>query len=542
MLMEIAVPLGLGYCPPLKPGWHDLEDSSSDYFTIRSQADADQLKTCYTFEGELFISGRNATGPLIIDGPRRINGELTMTLYSGPENPGFTSVTMKSLTSVHGTLSIHTAWSGSFEDPPPKPPVWNLGVVNFPALKYVAPTFSVGRLDSVHTINLPSLEHAISLSFQDVPELHTIHAPKVAELGDLRLANLPSLTGMPSLFDIEFKAPVRTIDISGTGLTNVFFPHMKVLTNLVITHNKHLTTVSLPAATMAAGSIFSPGGDITVAGNNADLILSLPKLKTATGTVSLSGLRKVEIPELKTIGQNPNPGWRDGSLLIGAESDWGTARCTYCRPTHLTTFTAPNLRYVKGRIQFDSSPDLTNITFPVLRFAKEFMTNNTAAMELESGISTPSLRRVEHVQILGTRALCGFWENLYCAGGVQSSFACGRREVWAPNQPGYFKNWPSFPPDCMRKEILPLPAEKFDMTERLDWVSGFIFEDCHLNYSIYCVPGQTIRTRSLIFLVFFIVGTPVLWYIFRRWLRNKRRQSAERAQRGERTSEPEHID
>lgn len=530
--MVTAVPLILAYCPPLKPGLADLEYSTSDYYTIHSQADADQLKTCYTFEGELFISGRDATGPLIIDGPRRINGELTLDLYSGPENPNFTSVTMQSLTSVHGTLSVHTARSGAFKDPPPKPPVWNLGVLNFPALNYVAPTFSIGRLESVHTINLPVLEHYIFLSVIDVPELHTINAPNVAELGELRLINLPSLTRMPSLFDIDFKAPVRRIEISRTGLTNVYFPHLKVLTNLIITDNKHLTTVSLPAITMAAESMFCPGGDITVAGNNADLVLSLPKLETATGTVSLSGLREVEIPELRTIGQNPNPGRRDGSLLIGAEDEWWSVRCTNY-PTYLTTFTAPSLIHVQGRIQFDNCADLTNITFPVLKYAKEFMTNNTAAMELASGISTPSLRRVKHVQILGTRISCDFWENLYCAGGVQENFSCGRAEACHPNKGWHVKQWPSFPPGCMGKKILPLPAEEIDMKERLGWVSGFIFEDCRMNYSAYCVPGQTIRTRFLVFLGFFVFGTLVLWYIFKRWLRNKRRQSAERAQRGE---------
>jgi hypothetical protein len=42
---------------------------------------------------------------------------------------------------------------------------------------------------------------------------------------------------------------------------------------------------------------------------------------------------------------------------------------------------------VERRIAFDSSPELVNISFPVLRPAKEIMINNTAAVKLDKGIS-----------------------------------------------------------------------------------------------------------------------------------------------------------
>jgi hypothetical protein len=61
-----------------------------------------------------------------------------MRLYSGPENPLFTSVSTKGLTTVDGdgTIKIDTGGSKSYPMPP-KPPMWNLGVLDFPALKSI---------------------------------------------------------------------------------------------------------------------------------------------------------------------------------------------------------------------------------------------------------------------------------------------------------------------------------------------------------------------------------------------------------------------
>jgi hypothetical protein len=487
-------PIFLGHCPPLKRGFHPQAiTTSSDYFEIHSQADADQLKRCYTVGGDLIISGRNATGPLIIEGPRIINGSLIMQLYSGPENPKFTFVTMKCLKTVHSTLSVRTQWSGPFEKQPPKPPVRNLGVLNFPALKYVARGLLIQGLESVHTINLPSLKQSgSSLWVENVPELHTIHVPKIAELRmSLHLKNLPSLTRMPSLFNIE--GPISELSISETGLTAVSFPRLKALANLIITDNKNLIIVDLPKASMWAGSTYNPGG-ITVAGNNPDLSLSLLTLGAVNGMVSLSGLRKVEFPKLAIVGDyNSNPlRPREGSLLIGAQDEW-KAQCTNCLPTYLTSFSAPRLTMVMGRIQFDSSPNLRRISFPVLDFAGEFMTNNTLAMELENGLSTPRLRRVGHVQVLGTRVSCEFWKNLYCTGGVEGNYSCARTELWSPDQTHFGaikKKWPSFPPNCTGKETLPPPAPTQDpnMVDRFQSVGGsrFVFEHFLQNYSLCC--------------------------------------------------------
>ena len=76
------------------------------------------------------------------------------------------------------------------------------------------------------------------------------------------------------------------------------------------------------------------------------------------------------------------------------------------------------------------------------------------------------------------------------------------------------RNGPSLPPDCVRREVLSLPNEEVDMTNRLNWMSRFIF--------------GTLRTGFVVTLVFFVVATAILWYVVKRWLKRKRWQSAEK--------------
>ena len=92
-------------------------------------------------------------------------------------------------------------------------------------------------------------------------------------------------------------------------------------------------------------------------------------------------------------------------------------------------YTAPKLESVEGRIQFDTSPELTSISFPALESAKELTTNNTTVMKLENGISMPSLKHVEHVQILGTGSRRDSFEKFSCRSGVVGNYSCGTIEV-----------------------------------------------------------------------------------------------------------------
>lgn len=518
-LKKTTVPIIEGYCPPLTKAIREMGDDISDYFTVRSQADADMLKTCYTFKGELLITGSDASAPLVIEGPRHIEGELTMALYSGAENPLFTSVSLKSLISITGNTEIRTQW------PALKTPESNLGVLDFPALKTVR-SFSTGPLTSVHTLNFPSLEHAGLLRFSSSPELHTINIPKIQSLGSMKLSGLPSLRTTRS-FAARLKGLVGSIELWDTGLTDISFPNVQVLSGLSICQNRNLTILSLPSLTLVTELYSRGGGYITVADNNPNFILSLPKLTTVTATVDISGLGGIEIPELRVIGKNPRIGQPLGSLRVGAgDNDW-YFRCVNCRPTYLTSFSAPKLRNVEGRIAFDTSPELRNISFPVLRSAKEIRMNNTAALELENGISMPSFRHVENVQILGAESRCDFFESLYCRGGVVGNYSCGKDvTAWNPRQA---KTWPAFPPSCAGKEVLglSLPKETFDLTDHLEWLSEMIFIDCYMNMKQFCVHGYTLRTGFLVTMGFIVVATAIMWCVMKRWSRRRRCQTAQ---------------
>jgi hypothetical protein len=171
--------------------------------------------------------------------------------------------------------------------------------------------------------------------------------------------------------------------------------------------------------------------------------------------ISIDGLGGIEIPELRAIGRELCPFSSGASLYVGAEHNDYQFQCVNCRPTYLTNFSAPKLRTVEGRIAFDSSPELVSISFPVLKWAKEIMINNTAAMKLDKGISMPTLRHVENVHIVDIGSYCNFFESLYCRGGVVSHYSCGKAgnasEVWNERQ---FKTWPLFPPSCAEKGVL----------------------------------------------------------------------------------------
>lgn len=490
----------------------------ADYFVVGSQADADKLKTCQTIKGDLFINTRYATGPLIIDGPQHVKEGLTLNLYSGHENPLFTSLSMRTLTRVSGIMHLSNGQSSNS----PKAKRGNLGVLDFPALEYAGYDFSAKELDSVHTFNFPSLEYAVSMDFNRNPKLHTIHAPNLTKLNVLTFQQLPSLRNTPSfLVDARFNSPIRKITIEETSLTNLSIPNLEVLSALRVTDNKNLRTISLPDTTLVTEFRPERGGYIIVRDNNPDLHLSLPKLQKVTGLMSISALREIEIPELRSIGMDAIEG-RPHSLIVGAEQDWFPVPCSSCHPTHLTTFSAPKLRHVEGRIQFDTCPKLKNISLPGLQSAKELVTNNTAAMKLKGGLSMPNFKQVEHVQILGTDSRCAYFDNLYCGGGVEGNYSCGMVEIWQPaRQYRLFRKFPSFPPDCTRDDGISLPDEEEDTADWLDWIGGIMFEEC---YSFYCMSSRMVRTRFLATLVFSMVAAAILWRFLNRWLKRKRRE------------------
>jgi hypothetical protein len=423
---------------------------------------------------------------------------------------------MKSLTSFLGRIEIRTP---VLKNAPP-----NLGVLDFPALKTLG-TLEIDPVASVHTINLPSLESAMRFSFRTLPNLHTINAPKLQSLGNMEFWDLPSLTTAPS-FAASLEGHVGIISLQDTGLTDISFPKVETLSIVKLNQNKNLTTLSFPSATLVTG-LYARGwsGFISVRENNPNFILSLPKLKRVKGYISIDSLGGIEIPELNAIDKDRSTFGDPLSLSVGAEHNDYHFQCVNCRPNYLTNFSAPKLKYVEGRIAFDSSPKLVNISFPALRSAKEIMINNTAAMKLDKGIFMPSLRRVDNIQIVGIESDCDFFDNLYCRGKVVGHYSCGKAdsasEVWNERQ---FKTWPSFPPSCSGKGVLDLspPKEISDVTEHLEFPSAVVFEDCYLNMRQFCVHGYMFRKGFLITTGVIGVLMLILWSVMKSWWRRRR--------------------
>ncbi|KAE9376250.1 hypothetical protein N431DRAFT_479568 [Stipitochalara longipes BDJ] len=506
------------YCPPLTKASNerDPDAPTGDHFTVNSQADADQLKTCDIFKGELIIRGTNASGPLIIDGPRRIEGQLTMALYSGDTNSLFTSVSMTSLSAVAGRTDIYTRWLQG------EGPAAYLGALDFPALQTVE-VLSARSLASVRTLNLPLLEYAGSISLFNAPKLDTINAPKLKSLRNMQLSLLPSLKTAES-FAPALKGLVEKIELWNTGLTSLSFPHINVLSDLTMWENFDLATLSLPSLTrVTGGGLYARGrGRIMTRDNNPNFVLSLPKLATVTGSLDISGLGGIEIPELRVIGKNPRAtrGLLLGSLYVGANDNGWRFRCVDCPHTHLTTFSAPKLRKVEGRIAFDSNPDLLNINFPVLKSAKEFRINSTAALVLENGISMPSLTHVENVHIIDTESRCDFWEQLYCGGRVVGNYSCGRGSEVSNSKT---EIWPAFPPPCAVKEELGFSrlGETYDIADHLEWLSDLVFEDCYVNMNRVCVRGYSFTKGFLVTMGLFLVAARVMWWVIKRRMRHQ---------------------
>jgi hypothetical protein len=183
---------------------------------------------------------------------------------------------------------------------------------------------------------------------------------------------------------------------------------------------------------------------------------------------------------------------------------------------YLTSFSAPKLRDVAGRIAFDSAPDLSTISFPSLKRAGEIRMNNTPALELENGLEMPEFRHVGNLRIVGKEARCEGWENLFCKGGVGGNYSCGREDVIS--SPEESKRWLHFPPGCEGKKVLPL-KDTFDRMDWIEWVSRKVWAGCYAEMMQYCVRGYTLRTGFLVTVGLAVAAMVIMWCVFKSWLR-----------------------
>ncbi|KAH6722838.1 hypothetical protein BKA61DRAFT_726839 [Leptodontidium sp. MPI-SDFR-AT-0119] len=437
---------------------------------------------------------------------------MTISPFSNTSNPLLTSISMKTLTTITDRAEIRMAWPGWTS---PTPAQSHITLLDFPALKTARWLYVQSLAPSVQTFNLPLLERVQTAWFLG-GNLHTINAPKLSSVGGIRLMRLPSIITPPTFF-ASLKGLVQSIEIwNMNNLTSIEFPNIEVLSSLSVWENLNLKKLSFPSLTLVTELHDRGRGSIHINANNPAFHLSLPKLEKVTGSVSLAGLKGVDIPELQSIGENPSWSAPAGGLYVGAADDGWGFRCTNCRPVYLTSFSAPKLRNVVGRISFDSAPELSNISFPSLKGAGEIRTKNTLALESENGLEMPEFKHVGKLQIVGKEARCEGWEHLFCNGGVGGEYSCGRED--AISSPEEARRWPNFPPGCEGK-VFPV-KNTFDRMGWMEWVSEKVWADCYAERTQYCVRGHTLRTGFLI-TVGLVVVVMVISFVFKSWLRKR---------------------
>jgi len=423
-------PFALADCPTLKipPQW---DEDGEPYWTIHSQADADLLKTCSNFTGVLIISSSKASSPLIVDGPKHIKGKLKVDFVS-QLHPRVALFSMKSLVSVDGEFHLSQGRFGESRSS-------NLTMLDFPVLRSVGRFFHISSLPEVHTINMPCLERATTLWLTGMQSLHTLHVPKLQFVAILRLIVLPSLKTLSfdaGLRDMSFYFGCG-IEIWETALESLSGLHFTKTSIIEITSNKNLTSLSFPFLKVAADKLGSRVTHISLQDNGENFHLDLPRLKGVKGPLSLSNVRTVHIPELRHI---------DNDLDLGARRNiWHL--CRNCSTT-LTTFSAPKLTKICGSLNIGTSPQLTDMKFPYLKaIGGDLRINNTAAVNLQTGIEMPRLRRVHSVQIIGTEPYCEKFDGMRERGVIRDRYWCGtvgnwtveelRKKLWSDMQEIY---------------------------------------------------------------------------------------------------------
>jgi hypothetical protein len=313
---------------------------------------------------------------------------------------------MKSLVSVDGEINLSQRGFGG------EPRSSNLTTLDFPVLKSAGRWFRISSLPEVHTINLPCLERAPTLWLASMQSLHTFHVPKLQFVAILRLIFLPSLK------TLSFDAGLRDmsyyfgsgIEMWETALESLSGLHFPKTSTIEVTSNKNLTSLSFPFLKVAG---------ISLQDNGENFHLDLPRLEGIKG-LSLSGVRTVHVPELRHI---------DGDLSLGACSNiWQLCRNP---STALTTFSAPKLTKICGSLNIGTSPQLTDIKLPRLKaIGGDIRINNTAAVNLRTGIEMPRLRWMHSVQIVGTEPYCENFDKMHNQGLIRDRYWCGTVGNW----------------------------------------------------------------------------------------------------------------
>jgi hypothetical protein len=439
------------------------------YFTVQSQADADLLATCDTFTGDLFISGSNASAPLIIPGPTHIKGALKMIL-TPQTDPRLTSLTMSTLVSISGEIRL--SQGGYFNG---LPPTSNVAMLSFPSLECTSHFFSVEHFPALTTLDFPRLSRANYLELSILPALHTVSVPALTSVSHLTLSILPAL------HTLSFPAPLNSgffsfgphITIRHTSLSQISGLSFPSTTSIQISSNNNLRFITFPLLTLASAPDSAGVSSISVSnnGNGDDFVLDLPRLKHVKGggrlgvigaAMYLYGVSTVNVPELQFV---------DGDLDIGMFTRVPNPFFDYS--TALTDFSAPKLSKIGGSLNVGNSSLLEFMSFPALKtVGGDVRISGTPAVDFEKRIEMPKLTRVHGVQVVGSAPYCEDWDARRSKGVVWGKwFWCGERAKWTVREMEY-KLWED------RKAIDQMSEDRFGI------------DDCYSFQGRWCVNGR----------------------------------------------------
>lgn len=135
--------------------------------------------------------------------------------------------------------------------------------------------------------NLVTIGDTFSISYNDL--LTTLDFPSLRNIGTVYINNAPNLTEFVSTDGVS---NISTIEVIGTGFTNLGWLQSVNLSRLEVTRNPRLNNISLP--------LVNVWNSIRIAQNGPALRLSLPTLE-AVNNVTISHVSEIELPSLEWV-------------------------------------------------------------------------------------------------------------------------------------------------------------------------------------------------------------------------------------------------
>lgn len=272
---------------------------SQSTLTISSQADASEISSCTTFNGNIVISP-STSGIISINGPQQITGNLECQ-----DAGGLTSLGSTSIASIGGTFALN-----------------NLTLLS---------TLSMGALKSanaIHWVALPALSQlnfpatvtraknvAISntfLSTLDGINLETVQSLEIDNNNRLKTFSTQITNVTTSLninangnnLDVSFPNLIRAANMTFRNVSTISIPSLAIVDGSLGFYGNYMPSISAPNIT-SVGSKADGQGSLAIVANAKLANISMPLLKNVGGAVQIannSALTGISFPELTYVG------------------------------------------------------------------------------------------------------------------------------------------------------------------------------------------------------------------------------------------------